>query len=648
MDRARITYQPALDGLRAFAVTAVILYHLSYSWADGGYLGVDAFFVLSGFLITTLLLTERESAGRISLTAFWGRRARRLLPALFLLLVVVVLYASTTMSAFQLEDLRGDALASLFYVANWHFIATDQSYFALLTQPSPLQHLWSLAIEEQFYLLWPLIVVGVLLLARGSRRALGIVTVVGIVVSQITMAVLYNENDPSRAYYGTEARAHTLLVGCLLALVLAGRLEVGGRLRRVLPIGGIVAFAVVLYMWSNTAPGPRLFYGGGLVFSIAAAVVIAASIQPAGPMRAFLGLAAFRYVGKISYGLYLWHWPVIVFVTTDRTDLSGLSLNALRIAITVAFTLASYYLLEQPILRGALAPRVARFALPVSIVAVLIVVLAGTATSEPVIEPIARIDETPGHCGKSLPAERAAARDELARLEPLAPDDRSEGFRVLVIGDSIACSLLTGLEAVGEVQGAHVDNAAVVGCGVIAGTVSNDSMLPREFAEGCPDLTRSLQERAIKRGAPDAIVWWSEWETANLEVDGNRVDFGTPEGDAVLRERMEQLFDRLHRPGVPIVILTVPPLLPSPTFPVANPANDAKHWHLNDLYEEFAERHPGDVVVIDFARRLCPTESPCPEVVDGIKPRPFDGLHLSPASAAWAARWLWPRIVAAQ
>ncbi len=646
MERARITYQPALDGLRAFAVTAVILYHLSYDWADGGYLGVDAFFVLSGFLITTLLLTERESAGRVSLTAFWGRRARRLLPALFLLLVVVVLYGSTTMTAFQLEELRGDALASLFYVANWHFIATDQSYFALLAQPSPLQHLWSLAIEEQFYLLWPLMVVGVLLLARGSRRALGIVTVVGIVVSQVCMAVLYNENDPSRAYYGTEARAHTLLVGCLLAVLLAGRLEVGGRLRRALPVAGLAGFALVLFMWSNTNPGPRLFHGGGLAFSIAVAVVIASALQPTGLLRAFLGLGAFRYVGRISYGLYLWHWPVIVFVTTDRTDLSGLSLDALRIALTVAFTVVSFYLLEQPVLRGVLKPRLARLALPVSIAAVAAVVLVGTASSDPRIEPIARIGTVPGHCGESFPAERDAARDELSRLEPLAPDGRSEGFRILVIGDSIACSLLTGFEALSEVQGSHVDNAAVVGCGVISGTVASDSMLPRDFAERCPDLTRSLQEQAVARAEPDAIVWWSEWETAALDVDGRKVEFGTPEGDAVLRQRMEHVYDRLHRPGVPIVVLTVPPLLPSPLFPLSNPAGDTKHAHLNNLYREFAARHPGDVVVVDFARRICPS-SPCPEIVDGIKPRPFDGLHLTPASAAWAARWLWPRIVAA-
>jgi peptidoglycan/LPS O-acetylase OafA/YrhL len=647
MKRAGIKYQPALDGLRAFAVTAVILYHFAYSWAKGGYLGVDTFFVLSGFLITTLLIGERAVAGRVSLSGFWARRARRLLPALFLLLVVVVLYAGTTMTALQLDDLRGDALASLFYVANWHFIATNQSYFSLFIQPSPLQHLWSLAIEEQFYLLWPLIVVGVLLLARGSRRALAAVTVVGIVVSQILMALLYSESNPSRAYYGTEARAHTLLVGCLLALLLSGRLEVGvsGRLRRVLPAAGVIAFAICIVMFSTTTVGPRLFYGGDLAFAMLVAVIIAAAVQPAGPLRAFLGLRAFRYVGEISYGLYLWHWPVIVFVTGADTGLGATALNTLRLAITFACTLVSFYLLEQPIRHGKLSPRLSRIALPVSIAVVAVVIIAGTASSEKTPDPIARINHRPGPCGAALPSERTQARAELRQLKPLPVAAQAPGLRVLVIGDSIACSLLTGLEATAATQGAQVDNAAILGCGVVADTVWKESFLPRPFAKHCPGLARTRQQRAIDRAAPNAIVWWSEWETSDLEVDGKQVKFGSDRFDEVLNQRMENVFERLHRPGVPIVILTSPPLLPSPAFPIHFASADAKHRHLNNLYRKFAARHPGDVVVVDLARHICPGPAPCPAEVDGFQPRPYDGLHLSPTGAAWAAHWLWPQIV---
>src|SRR3954465_1208902 len=155
MHRGGFRYQPALDGLRAFAVSAVIAYHLGFQWAGGGFLGVDTFFVLSGFLFTSPPLRGRGGSGRISLSGFWARRARRLLPAVFLLLIVVVIYGSTVLNAFELDQLRGDACGGLFYVANWHFIATGQNYFKLFLTPSPLQHLWSLAIEEQFYLAWP-------------------------------------------------------------------------------------------------------------------------------------------------------------------------------------------------------------------------------------------------------------------------------------------------------------------------------------------------------------------------------------------------------------------------------------------------------------------------------------------------------------
>jgi peptidoglycan/LPS O-acetylase OafA/YrhL len=635
-----------LDGLRAFSVTAVILYHLDYSWAGGGYLGVDAFFVLSGFLITTLLLGEHAATGRVSLGGFWGRRARRLLPALFLLLVVVVLYASTVMTALQLDELRGDAVASLFYVANWHFIATDQSYFALLVAPSPLQHLWSLAIEEQFYLLWPLVVVGILVVGRGSRRLLVGLTIGGIVVSQILMARLYDEADPSRAYYGTEARAHTILVGCLLALLFAMRPEIRGTTRRWLSAAGLAAFAACVVMWSRATPGPRMFYGGDLVFAVLAAVVIAAAVQPSGPLRSFLGARPFRAVGLVSYGLYLWHWPVIVFATPERTGVSGFPLDLLRIAITVAAALASYTLLERPIRRGALRPRLARIALPLSIVLVLGIVLASTATSQSTVDPIARVNHEPGVCGNALDRERAEAGAELADLGPLPGEAPGQGMKVVVIGDSIACALLTGLETVADAEGGTAANAAILGCGVISGTVASGSMLPRAFTTHCPELSRRRQQRALAETDPDAIVWWSDWETADLDDDGRSVEVGTPDGDAVLRERMETAFRRLHRPGVPIVILTVPPLLPSPAFPVRVESEDAKHHRLNELYLEFASRHPGDVVVVDLAGRLCPSD-PCPDRVDGFEPRPYDGLHLTPKAAAWAAHWLWPRVAAA-
>ena len=221
---ARLAYMPALDGIRALAVAAVLLYHGEVSWAQGGYLGVDAFFVLSGFLITSLLLAEWRGEGRIALSAFWARRARRLLPALFLVLAGVAVYGAVVAAPVELDQLRRDGLSALGYVANWGQIFSHQSYFQSFAAPSPLRHTWSLAIEEQFYLVWPLLVAGVLRWRRGSFRSLTMITGALLVASATWMVLLYTPGaDPTRVYYGTDTRAQSLLMGALLALVLARR-----------------------------------------------------------------------------------------------------------------------------------------------------------------------------------------------------------------------------------------------------------------------------------------------------------------------------------------------------------------------------------------------------------------------------------------
>jgi peptidoglycan/LPS O-acetylase OafA/YrhL len=634
-----------LDGLRAFAVSAVIAYHLGYEWAGGGFLGVDTFFVLSGFLITSLLLREKAGSGRMSLSGFWARRARRLLPAVFLLLIVVVVYGSTVLNAFELDQLRGDAIASLFYVANWHFIATGQNYFNLFLTPSPLQHLWSLAIEEQFYLVWPLVVVGVVALASASRKALVSVTIAGIAISTVSMALLYDAANPSRAYYGTEARAHTLLVGCLLALILAKGLEVGPRLRRGLGAAGIVAFGIVLVVFATASASPRLFRGGDLVFSILVAIVIAAAVQPAGALRRFLGLAPLRYIGRISYGLYLWHWPVIVFVTTDETGLAGRRLTVARLAITVAITLASFYLLERPVLRGALKPRMALAALPASIVVVLAVILVGTSEGESAAAAVPRINHPAGPCTTATKGERTEANKTLRELGAPATDARDTALKLMVVGDSRACSLLTGFEALGRAEGSPVTNAAVLGCGVVADAVGKTySLVPRQQANTCHDVVEKAQLRGLAQGDPDVVLWYSGWEIASLEVDGKEIEVGTPEHDRILLQRMENIYQRLHRDGAKIVIVPPVPALPIDPLPTITPQAYADHEHIADLYKEFAATHPDDVVVVDLASRLCPG-GVCREHVRGFATQQVDSVHFTPRNAAWTARWLWPSIL---
>ncbi len=213
---ARLSYLPGLDGLRALAVGAVLLYHAGMPWMPGGFLGVELFFVLSGYLITSLLLGEWVAEGRIDLGAFWLRRARRLLPALFLLLAVTLVFAIFFMPD-EVAGLRGDTLAASTYVTNWYLAFNQQSYFELVGRPSLLQHLWSLAVEEQFYLLWPLLFIGGMRLLR-TRQSMRIATLAGAVASTLLMLALYNPDaDPSRIYYGTDTRAAGLLIGCTLA-----------------------------------------------------------------------------------------------------------------------------------------------------------------------------------------------------------------------------------------------------------------------------------------------------------------------------------------------------------------------------------------------------------------------------------------------
>ena len=218
-------YQPALDGVRALAVTAVLVFHAGVAALPGGFLGVDAFFVLSGFLITSLLLGEYRRDGRIRLGGFWLRRARRLLPALLLLVAFVAIAFRGVLTTLDLRLLRDDALAALGYVANWRMIYRGDDYFTQTAAPSPLQHTWSLGIEEQFYVLWPLIVVVVLWVGARSRRLLFWLCVAGAAASAVACAVLYDPFDVNRAYFGTDARAQALLIGCALAALLAG----GGR-----------------------------------------------------------------------------------------------------------------------------------------------------------------------------------------------------------------------------------------------------------------------------------------------------------------------------------------------------------------------------------------------------------------------------------
>ncbi|NLT48865.1 MAG: acetyltransferase [Clostridiales bacterium] len=353
-------YIPGLDGLRTLAVFAVIAYHLDLSWAPGGLLGVNLFFVLSGYLITNILQVQWEHSGTLNLKNFWLRRAKRLLPALFVMLAGVMLW-TVLFAPERLAALKSEIMAAVFYVSNWYLIFHEVSYFESFGPPSPFGHLWSLAIEEQFYLFWPLLLGLGFRLLRQRKWIIG-GTVAIALVSALAMALIYIPgHDPSRVYYGTDTRAFALLLGAALAMVWpSGRLsaELTGARRLALDGAGIFGLLVVLWMIFRTNQyQPFLYQSGLLIFSVAAAVLVAVLAHPASRLSGLFGWGPLCLLGKWSYGIYLWHYPIIVLssplVNTGEPD----ALRSLcQISISVLLAALSYYLIEEPIRFGKVKP----------------------------------------------------------------------------------------------------------------------------------------------------------------------------------------------------------------------------------------------------------------------------------------------------
>ncbi|MDX6580989.1 MAG: hypothetical protein QOI10_173 [Solirubrobacterales bacterium] len=354
---------PGLDGLRAIAVLAVIAYHLKARWAPGGLLGVGVFFTLSGYLITDLLLAQADGRG-IRLGQFWLARARRLLPAVIVMIVVVVAWV-TVIGPHQPDDFRLSAASALGYVNNWWLIFHNVSYFTQFSTPEPLNHLWSLSVEEQFYILWPFLLLGGLRLVRekattpGVHPHLAAATLALALVSAGLMVTLYHVGlDPSRVYYGTDTRAQELLIGAALAMVWPSRrmrANVRPQARRTIEGGGILGLIVIFLMfWRCGEYAPFLYRGGFLVLSVATALLIAALAHPASRLGPALGWRPLRWIGVRSYGIYLWHFPIIVLTTPAGAHGPDLLRACLQIAATFGVAALSWKYVEDPVRQGAL------------------------------------------------------------------------------------------------------------------------------------------------------------------------------------------------------------------------------------------------------------------------------------------------------
>ncbi|MDP7989403.1 acyltransferase family protein [Bacillus sp. MHSD_36] len=351
-------YMVGLDSLRGLAILGVILYHINFNWMPGGFLGVTVFFVLSGYLITDILAMEWKRNKRIDLKKFWLSRARRLLPGMIVMLVITLAWITIFHSSL-LEKMRGDSLAALFYVSNWWYIYHKLSYFDNFNQISPLNHFWSLAVEEQFYVVWPFIIsLGLYYIKKQSRMILLIC--LGAFASALAMAILYEPGvDPSRIYYGTDTRAFSLLIGAVLALVWpSNRLanKIIPKARFILDVVGGIALIIILVMfWKTNQYDPFLYKGGMVLLSIATALLVANLAHPASRIAQFLRFRPLRWIGVRSYGIYLWHYPILT-LTTPKVNAGDFSIirAILQFLLIILIAQISWKFIEKPIRQGTL------------------------------------------------------------------------------------------------------------------------------------------------------------------------------------------------------------------------------------------------------------------------------------------------------
>ena len=681
---SRLTYSPGIDGLRAIAVAAVVAFHLDKQWAVGGFLGVEVFLVISGFLITSLMLAEHERTAQIDLTQFWFRRARRLLPALFVGIGGVVAYMAIWVPD-ELIDIRGDVIAALVYVTNWFLSFSDDSYFEALGRPSPLQHLWSLAVEEQWYLVWPLVFAGALKASGGKLKPLIGWFAFFSVASTVLMAVLYDPNvDPSRIYYGTDTRAGGLLMGSVLALVWSPwRLpkSIPEQARNTLDLAAAVGLAGLLVIfWKLDEFSSFLYRGGFAVVGLLTCLIIAAVVHPSGTIASrTLAWKPFVWLGTRSYGLYLWHWPIIVF-TRPRLDIdvTGWKLDLLRIGLSVVAAELSYRLVERPIRSGALgrlrdrlgeldphdwgqrwAVGVGAVVLTGSIATLGIslanaeagtpeaastadvadLIAATTAATAP--EATATVAETtPGSVSSTLVEPTATSEGATTTAVPTTVATTTTlprlPRRIDVTGDSVAITMDINFPR--DLRDTFiVENAAIEGCGVIeSGSMISGGRTRRNFS-ACADFAPRWAQTAEQHDAEIVLVVLGAWEVFDLRTDSGDIAFGTPEHDAIISTGITKGVDALLGTGAEVALLEVPCYTPVDGGGLTALPERGEHErtaHLTELLRAVAATRD-NVHMVASPPEFCSDPS-----IGGDLNLRWDGVHYGPLGGAF----IWGRL----
>lgn len=587
------------------ALLGVLFFHANAA-LPGGYLGVDLFFVLSGYLITSLLLAEHAETGTIVLKAFWIRRARRLFPALLSLLPAVALYCWLLAKPDELARVRGDAIAALAYVQNWRAIFAKTSYWELFAAPSPLEHTWSLSIEEQFYVVWPILVMVVVSRARTPARGRVAVLAVSLLLalaSAVAMILLFDPAKTSRAYLGTDTRATSILGGAILASILRPGTSLSPKQARALDALGALSLLGLGWAWARLkGQSPFLYHGGFWLTELGSLVLIACAV--AGARKSYiarvLALRPLTLVGTISYGLYLWHWPVNVALSFARVPWGNLWVHVLRFVVTFAIAIVSYRFLEKPIRTRGLP-----FGRPIYVVP------AAVALS---VILVVRATHARGRPGPAFDGDFTTSRDASA-------------FRILFLGDSTANSLAWTLRGVRR-DGVAIDLRGKDGCTMVYDTCSDN--WEAATGEVAPHATVIFFGGAFMHGMTSTAGEWvkachAEWDErfgTNLEKrlsalvsagHGAHLDGGLDGGAASSR----------------IFMVTVP-------YGLGPWGGDDFHREVDCINADIrrAVAEVPEVEILDLADRLCPRANGgvCQRDGAGGPIRP-DGVHYDMAGA---------------
>ncbi len=643
----RFAYQPALDGVRALAVSVVLLFHADVPGFGGGYVGVSVFFTLSGFLITSLLIREHRAEGRVHAGAFYARRARRLLPASALCLLGVIV-----LSGFgawdQVTHLRRDVWAAALQVFNWLRLTGNSSYGDLFAQSagqvSPLEHYWSLAIEEQFYWVWPLAFAGLAGIALRARRSmvlvLGVPALVAVAIAPVIAAVW----GPEAAYWSTFARVGEILTGAVAAAVVAER--GAPRWTRHAAPGCLVLIGLAVVFFPSTS-GPA--YEGWLPALSVVTVVLLLGLQHDGPLRHGLSLGPLVALGTISYGVYLFHWPIFTLVDEARIHQGGAVLLAVRLGLTLVVAVASYRLLERPVRRLRWAPRPTLVAGGVLTVAIVVLALTVPNTSLTIDTAGAAADEaaiTPGAPATAL---------SVTSGTPVAPDGWKQAalaapatnrpVRILVLGDSTAKATGGGLArwAAANPDVAQVTIAGQAGCGFVQGGTRVFPQGDQEISPECDQYVDEVLAQQVTELQPDVVVFQTTaWDVINQRFPGTGPEAPTdPEYRRRIEAGLAKATDAVLGAGAPQVVWIAEPTVNPIWNPVHSPQEEPeRHAVLHDTMAGLAAEHPDQVAVADLAWWVDDAG-----LAEDHPTRP-DGVHFSPEAAERVATdWLGPLLV---